>query len=206
MDGAALLSAGGLIGFSVAAPIGPMGVLCIKRTLTQGLFAGVSTGFGATTAQVCTCALLLLGMDQVGPLPAFGRQALSIAGACMMLVLAWRLIQMKRRRPSARRAATRSVFFAYGTALAFNLTNPMSAVLLLAAIASIVGPKLPSGSDNLWLLAGLFGGSAAWWIGLTGAVTMLRRQLGDHALERVNHVTAAALAGLGVLALARSVV
>ena len=206
MDGATtLLSAGGLIGLSVAAPIGPMGVLCIKRTLTQGLFAGVSTGFGATTAQVCICALLLFGMDQLAPITASHRQALSVVSAGVMLFFAWRVGRRHQPVPSARRAAARSVLFAYVTALGFNLTNPMSAVLLLAAMAAILGPTLPSGVDGAWLLAGLFLGSATWWIGLSSVTTMLSRRLNAPALARVNRATAAILAGLALLTLARAV-
>ena len=201
-DGAFIL-AGAMVGASVAVPVGPMGVLCISRTLSGGMAAGVSTGVGASTVHAAYCALLLLGMQQAGPwLDGHGQVLGALAGA-LMLVFAWRVLRRRLTRATSQRASCRSLLEAYGTAVAFNLCNPLTVVLLAASVAAFAGPVAPVGDDAAWLLGGLFAGSAAWWLCLSGAAAMLRARLDQRMLGMVNVAAAAALAGSGLAMLAR---
>ncbi len=79
------LSAGLVIGFSVAAPIGPMGLLCIQRTLTSGMRVGVCTGLGAATVNVVYGALIIAGLDKMAPVMASGGRVLSFVGGAFLL-------------------------------------------------------------------------------------------------------------------------
>jgi threonine/homoserine/homoserine lactone efflux protein len=204
MTGPAFMSAGAFIGVSVAAPVGPIGILCIKRTLAHGMGIGLSTGAGATTVQLCYGTLLLLSMDEIGPLLTSYQRALSLAGAALMVVFAWRIGRSRRPLPRHRQTQTGSAIVAYISAVALNLTNPLGFVLLTASVTTLLGSTPPSGSEAAWVLFGLALGSLGWWISLTGVTTILRHRLPYRVVTAINQVTAVALAGLGLLTIARA--
>ena len=203
MGNGAFVLAGAMIGASVAVPVGPMGVLCISRTLTGGMAAGLSTGAGASTVQALYCALLLGGMGQAGPWLDGHERTLGMLAGVLMLVFAWRVLRRPLVRLARGQAPARSLLGAYGTAVAFNLCNPLLVVLLAASVTAFTGPAVPARGDAAWLLAGLFAGSAAWWLCLSGAAALLRARLDHRMLGMVNVAAAAALAGSGLVMLAR---
>lgn len=201
----AFLMTGALVGVSVAAPVGPMGMLCINRTLSQGMAVGVSTGVGASTVQVSYCCILLLGLHEVGPWLEGHKQVLGLLSGLLLLAFAWRLLRGRRAQPGGQIVTRRSMLAAYGTAVALNVFNPLSVMLLLAAIAATVGPTPPSGMDVVLLLGGLFVGSVLWWFCLSGAAALLRSRLDAKLLGLVNIAAGVALALSGVLTLVRTV-
>ncbi len=197
MNTLTLMLQGGLIGLSVTAPVGPMGVLCINRTLTEGIVRGLATAAGACTL------VLLLGLHQVAPWLDSNARALSLLSAATMLgFAAWLL-----RRPGPRTArccAAGSVLTAYLSALAINAVNPVLLALLLGSMTLVLGPGPPGRSDAALLLAGLCTGSAAWWLFLNAATALLRHRLNATVLRTVNQVTAALLVLFSLPALARA--
>lgn len=202
MGDMAFVISGALIGLSVAVPIGPMGMLCIHRTLAQGVWTGVGTGAGASTVHVGCGALLLSGLHQVGPWLHRHETAMHILGAALMLLFALRVL--RRRAVPGQRPPAGSVAAAYGSAVAFNCTNPMQPVLMLGAIAAVLGPATPAAPDINLVLAGLFAGSLAWWVALSTTIAVLRRRLNAAILRRVNILAAAALVGFGLASLLRA--
>lgn len=197
------VAVGALIGLSVAAPVGPMGVLCINRTLACGAAAGVCTGAGAATVQVLYCTVALLGLRQAGPwLEAHG-PVISLCGAALMLWFAWRILQP--RQVGLAQQGRASLLAAYGSAVALNAANPMLLVLLVGAIAALLGPDPPHGPETGAVLLGVFAGSLLWWVCLSNAVALLRGRMGAPLLRRVNQVAALVLAGFSALAVLRAV-
>lgn len=205
MDHSSVWLAGALIGLAVAAPVGPMGVLCINRTLVQGFFSGISTGAGASTVHVVYCGLLLLGFHQFGPWLHGNGNILRLLGALVMLVFAWRLLRAQRRAGSGRRVGGGSLLVAYLSALAFNLLNPMTLVLLMGSLAAVFGERPPTGTETGLLLLGLFAGSVGWWICLSSVTALLRSRLNAGVLGIVNLCAATVLLGFGILSLSRLV-
>jgi putative LysE/RhtB family amino acid efflux pump len=204
MEQVSLFMSGGLIGLSIAAPIGPMGMLCINRTLASGLTIGISTGAGATTVHVLYCAIILLGLQQVGPWLSENHAVLGVAGGLLMLFFAWRLV---RRRPVAREATApraRSILAAYASAVVFNLSNPLTLVLMTGALASVIGGRPPSPQQVVMLLAGLLAGSLTWFVCLSAGTAALHRRFSDAVRWVVNQAAAAVLVGFGILSLARA--
>jgi hypothetical protein len=128
----AFLFAGLLVGFSIAVPIGPMGLLCIQRTLASGLRAGVSTGLRAATANVLCGALIILGLDKVASLAASGGRVLNVAGGVFLLCSAARMALRQRSPRDQLQPAALSPLAAYVSAVVFNATNPLSPILIVA--------------------------------------------------------------------------
>jgi len=204
MTNHAFLLAGLFVGISVAVPIGPMGLLCIQRTLVSGMRAAISTGLGAATVNVAYGALIILGLDKAASYVASGGRVLSCAGGVLLLCSAGRTI-LRQGPPQDRiKPAKLSPYVAYGSALAFNATNPLLLILLIGMLSPIIGQSAPSPAGAGALLLGMFTAAAIWWVCLSGCVALLRSRLSPEILVMMNRVTGALLTVYGVAALARS--
>lgn len=194
---------GSLIGLLVTAPIGPVSMLCVSRTLTDGVARGLATGAGATTVQAGYALVLLLGLDQIKPWLGSNAPALSLGGALLMLVLAGCLLRQRGPR-LAWMASGGSLVSAYLSALALNLINPMLLVVLLGSFTMVVGPTPPGGEDAALLLLGLCAGSGGWWLGLNAATSLLCGRMNSAMLRAANQATAGLLVAFSLLALVRA--
>ena len=198
------LFAGLVAGLSIAAPIGPMSLLCIQRTLTSGMQTGVCTGLGAATVNVIYGALIVLGLDKMAPVMTSGGRVLSFVGGAFLLWCAVRTLMRRRPLHVQPNTVALSPVMAYGSAMAFNASNPMSPMLVLAMLSPIIGASAPSLGEAAALLLGMFTAATAWWVCLSGGITLLRSRLNPRMLLVVNQVAGAILTFYGALALARS--
>lgn len=198
------LLAGLLVGFTVAVPIGPMGLLCIQRTLAAGMMIGVSTGLGAVTVNIVYGAIILFGLDTVAPCVARSSRLLNAVGGLYLLWAAVRTLRHRRMVEEPSGITAPSPLAAYGSAVALNATNPMALFLILSLLSPIVGRSAPSMADAAVLLLGMFSAATTWWICLSGAVALLRARLSPAVLGYVNHAAGLLLTFYGALALARS--
>jgi threonine/homoserine/homoserine lactone efflux protein len=191
-----------VIGFSIAAPVGPIGVLCIRRTLAEGRAVGLVSGLGAATADSFYGAIAGFGLTAVSGFLVDQQTWLRVIGGAFLVYLGVRTF---RSRPAEQAAAVQrngGMAGAYASTLALTLTNPAT---ILAFVAIFAGLGIAeSGADYgsaLALVAGVFGGSAAWWLLLSGGVSLLRQQFTPARLRWVNWLSGAILAGFGALAI-----
>lgn len=198
------LVAGLLVGLSIAMPIGPMGLLCIQRTLVSGMRVGVSTGLGAATVNVFYGALVIVGLNELAPLMAGSGRVLSFAGGVFLLRSAARTLMRRRAADDQQQPAVLSPLAAYSSAVVFNLTNPMSPLSIVALLSPVVELSTPSLAGAAALLFGMFTAATCWWVCLTGSITLLRSRLSPRMLVMVNQAAGAVLTIYGALALARS--
>ena len=197
------LLAGILIGFSIAVPLGPMGLLCIQRTLRSGMRIGVSTGLGAATVNVIYGALITLGLDKLMPWVSGSGRALSALSGVFLLWSALRTMRGTRLAADKIETAGRSSYAAYLSALLFNATNPLSPILIISLLSPIIG-SISSRADELVLLLGMFGAAMTWWICLCGGIALLRSRLSPTSIDLVNRGAGMLLTIYGAVALARS--
>ena len=200
----AALFTGLMVGLSIAVPIGPMGLLCIQRTLRSGMRVGVCTGLGAATVNVAYGFVVILGFGSFAPLlPGAGR-ALSFVGGLFLLWSAARTL-LQGYRPGVRsQVAALSPAVAFGSAVAFNITNPVGPVLIIALLSPAMAMRAPSWANAGILLLGMFVAAASWWVCLSGTVSLLRTRLSPGMLAVVNQVAGVMLTFYGALALARA--
>ena len=197
------LASGAVIGLSIAAPVGPMAILCINRTLKSGIKAGISTGAGASTIHAAYASVVLLGVQQVGPLLASYRPVMSVVSAGVMLLFAWRIL---RRQPGPNSGSDGgSALRNYFSAAAFNCANPMLLLLLVGAVGGVIGPELPLSQAVSMVLLGVFAGSVGWWIVLSAVTSILRGRLSLTVTQSINRVAAVGMAGFAALSLAHVV-
>ena len=198
------LLAGLLVGLSVAMPIGPMGLLCIQRTLASGPRVGICTGLGAATMNATHAAVIIAGLDRLAPLMASAGRVLGVAGGLFLLWCAAKTLLRRRTSLAGSDAPQLSAVMAYGTAVAFNAINPMSLVLMLALLSPIVGVSGPSFAQAATLLLGVFTAVVSWWVCLASGVNLLRSRLSPGMLFAVNQIAGIGLTIYGTAALVRS--
>ncbi len=193
------------LGFSIAAPVGPIGVLCIRRTLAEGHRVGFVSGLGAATADAIYGSIAAFGLTLVSGFLVSQQDGLRLVGGAFLCTLG---VKTFRERP-AERAATATghgLPRAYVSTLGLTLTNPAT-ILAFAAIFAGLGIGKAGGDygSALALVVGVFTGSAAWWLLLSGGVHLLRGKVTVRRLRWVNRLSGAILAGFGLAALASAI-
>ncbi len=192
-----------IVGLSIAAPVGPIGILCIRRTLANGRPAGFVCGLGAATADALYGAAAGLGLTVIASVLVAGQQWLRLVGGLFLLYLGIRTWR------TAGQGGTLSItsdtrgglLAAYVSTLALTLTNPMT-ILSFAAIFAGLGVAAGARYESAAVLvAGVFCGSALWWFTLSTAVGALRHHLSTSGVQWISRVSGAIIAGFGVQAL-----
>ncbi|HLY52484.1 MAG TPA: LysE family transporter [Steroidobacteraceae bacterium] len=186
------------VGFSIAAPVGPIGLLCIRRSLSGGWPLGFATGMGAASADMVYGLVAAAGLTAVTELLVGARQPLQFAGGAALILLG--LITLRAETPvDTTDAPSRGLAVAYATTFLLTLANPAT-ILSFAAVMAGLGAMSASG-ETAALVAGVFAGSALWWLMLSGAVTLVRHRLAPEVLVWINRASGAAIMVFGILAL-----
>lgn len=190
-----------LLGLSIAAPVGPIGVLCIRRTLADGRLVGFVSGLGAATADASYGAIAAFGLTAVSGLLLDARLWIHLLGGVFLCYLGIRTFLSIPAERAARTEQRRDLPGAYASTLGLTLTNPAT-ILSFAAIFAGLGVAQGSGYGSAaWLVLGVFCGSATWWLLLSSAVGLLRARIGPRELRWVNRVSGAILLAFGLVAL-----
>ena len=227
-----LLFQGVIIGFSIAAPVGPIGVLCIRRTLSEGRLSGLLSGLGAATADLCYGCIAAFGLSWVGQAILDYQGLLRLVGGLFLMYLGLRTLLApptsadrtetpQRHKDTKEGPDTRSVTlssakglvpadnemlrqsapqhdrrhdlpFAYGSTFVLTLTNPMT-ILSFAGIFAGAGVASASYASAAWMVAGVFVGSAAWWLLLSGGVGLFRSRVTPNLLRWINRLSGAVI-------------
>ncbi|HSI48722.1 MAG TPA: LysE family transporter [Ideonella sp.] len=186
-----------LVGLSIAAPVGPIGLLTIQRTLDQGQAAGLATGLGAAAADACYGALGAFGVTLVIDWLVGARVPLALVGGAVLAWLAWRTWQA----PVAERAASvpgaGSLLGAFAGTFVLTLSNPATILSFLAIFGALAGGSAKPASPG-WMILGVGCGSALWWWLLTAGVGRLRQRFDARWRRRVNQASALLLGGFAL--------
>ncbi|HEX2620980.1 MAG TPA: LysE family translocator [Phototrophicaceae bacterium] len=186
-----LLVKGLILGFSIAAPVGPIGVLCIRRTLANGRLAGFASGMGAATADATYGFIAAFGLTFLSDLLISQQTLLRIVGGLFLLYLGIKTLLSIPAEDAAKVETTRSGLPGmYLSTFGLTLTNPMTILSFLAifAGAGIASTAGDYGSAAL-LVLGVFMGSAAWWLLLSGGVSLLRQRFNTRVMLWVNRLS-----------------
>jgi threonine/homoserine/homoserine lactone efflux protein len=189
------------IGFSIAAPVGPIGLLCIRRTLSDGRTAGLVTGLGAATADAIYGAVAGFGLTAVSSFLVREQAWLRLAGGLFLIYLGIRAFATAPASVEKDGVPRRSLLGAYATTLGLTLTNPLTIISFAAIFAGLGVVAAGSYAAAAALVAGVFTGSALWWVVLSTVASGLRTRLGPRFLRWVNRAAGAVIAGFGAAAL-----
>jgi len=190
------------IGFSIAAPVGPIGVLCIRRTLTQGRAQGFVSGLGAATADGAYGFVAAFGLTSVTAVLVGQQWWLRLVGGAFLVYLGARIFVSTPAVEAPAVGAT-GLTGTYASTLFLTLTNPLTILSFAAVFAGLgLGAIRAAYEDAVLIVAGVFLGSALWWAVLTTVVATFRNAVGGRALRWLNRASGAAIAAFGAAALA----
>ena len=186
-----------ILGFSIAAPVGPIGVLAIRRTLAEGWRVGLATGLGAATADAVYGCIAGFGLTFVSGFLIGQAFWLKLIGGLFLCYLGW---QTWRSKPATEAANLQSngLLAAYGSTFLLTLTNPMT-ILAFSALFAGLGVMGSSASASL-LVLGVFCGSALWWLTLSSSVSLFRNRVSQR-LNWLNRISGLILLVFGIISL-----
>jgi threonine/homoserine/homoserine lactone efflux protein len=200
MDSAFFIK-GLIFGFSIALPVGPIGILCIRRCLAGGWTAGLLTGMGAATADALYGSLAGFGLAGITGLLVGQRVWVQIFGGLFLCCLGVRIVLSNTGETSVA-VSNHSTAKGYFSALLLTLTNPMT-ILSFTAVFAGMGLGRPGAGQTAagWLVAGVFAGSMAWWIILSSISSMFNTMLNAKSMKWMNRLSGSVLTGFGLIAL-----
>jgi threonine/homoserine/homoserine lactone efflux protein len=191
------------MGFAIAAPVGPIGVLCIRRTLAEGWLTGFLTGLGAATADGFYGGVAAFGLTAISGVLVAEQGVIRVVGGLLLCYLGVRTLLAKPALEAASARRGRGLLGAYATTVGLTLTNPAT-IISFAAVFAGLGLANAAGSTVAapgLLTLGVLLGSACWWLLLSGGVNLLRSRLTTGALRWVNRLSGVILLVFGGAAL-----
>lgn len=185
-----------LIGLSIAAPVGQIGVLAIQRTLDHGRAAGLATGLGAAFADAVYGAIGAFGVTGLIAWLLGLKLWLGLFGGGFLLWLAWRIATQPVLRNTGGHPPPGTLARYVSGTFVLTLSNPTTILSFMAVFGALAG-RAPAASP--WaMVAGVLVGSALWWLILAAGVGWLRDRFDERWQRAVNLCSAALLAGLGL--------
>jgi threonine/homoserine/homoserine lactone efflux protein len=190
-----------ILGFTIAATVGPMSIVCIQRTFHKGYLYGLVSGMGIATADAIYGSIAAFGLTVITSFLVSEQTWIRLIGGLFLIYLGIRAILTKPAEKAAD-AQAHNFAGAYASTLLLTLTNPLT-ILSFAVIFAGLGVGATGGNylAAALVVAGVFSGSAAWWCILTGSISLLRKRFTPTWLRWLNRISGAAIATFGIVAL-----
>ena len=192
---------GMLIGFVVAIPVGPLGLLCINRALAMGALCGLFSGCGVATADALAAGIAALGITLISAFLLAHETALRLVGGIILCDLGYKIY---RTRPVDQLPPSNvtGLFSAYATAFLLTFSNP---VTILSFVAIYAGWGVQSLREHYLsaaiLTLGVFAGSALWWVLVFSAMSLFRDAFSARVMAMIHKVSGTIIAGFGLIVL-----
>ncbi len=190
-----------ILGFSVAAPVGPIGILCIRRTLEYGRLSGFVSGLGAAFADMLYAILAAFGLTYISNILTAGQSWFQLGGGLFLLYLGWKTFHAAPGGKQPRISLHKSLINDFFSIFFLTVSNPMTILAFLGMFAAL---GLTSDGDYLQasaLVLGVFLGSAAWWILLSEGVTLFRKKVTVLAMQWINRISGSLIFCFGLVVL-----
>ncbi len=193
-----------IIGFAIAAPVGPIGVLCIQRSLQQGFKMGLMTGLGAALADGVYGLIAGLGLTVISSFLIAEEKWIRLGGGLFLIYLGIKIFFSKPNAQTLKTSpSNNSAFKACATTFFLTLTNPMTILSFIAVFAGLgLGSEGNDFNHALMLVAGITLGSACWWFLLSGGIAfILHHRMNPKTLRAINYLSGVIMLTFGLFAL-----
>jgi len=189
-----------VVGFTIAAAVGPISLLTIRRTIAHGRVYGLASGLGVATADASYAGIAAFGLTAVTSVLVAGRVALALVGGAIIVILGIRTMRMRPAEvaPDAERPG---LVGAYLSIYALTMTNPMTILAFASVFAGLGFAVGASFADAAVITVAVWIGSSLWWLLLTSVVGSVRGRVSTSALTWVNRVAGGALVAFGIAAI-----
>ena len=192
-----------ILGFSIAAPVGPIGVLCIRKTIQFGRLSGLLSGLGAATADAIFGVISAFGLTLISNVLIAGQFWLHLIGGLFLLYLGIKTFVTKPVEHS-KSITRRTLLGDFVSTFFLTITNPVTILSFIAVFAGL-GLATTNGDylDATLLVCGVFLGSMFWWLLLSEGVTLFRKKISLRVMSWINRVAGSIIIAFGVAALWR---
>jgi threonine/homoserine/homoserine lactone efflux protein len=189
-----------VVGTVIALPVGPVGVLCIRRTFFHGALHGFVSGLGAAAADTVFGIIAGFGLTLVRDALLAYRDWLGIGGGGFLIYISVQAL-LRAREAEPEPVEDQAVFAAFASTFALTITNPITILAFAAVFAEVGVGSAGSYLDIGLLVAGVFVGSLLWWLGLSFGIAWLHNRAGMVHLNWINRISGGilALSGVGLL-------
>jgi threonine/homoserine/homoserine lactone efflux protein len=192
---------GVLMGFSIAAPVGPIGLLCIRRSLMQGRLYGFVSGLGAAAADAMYGCIAAFGLTLIANFLLDHVALIRLLGGIFLCYLGWN-IYVSRPAEQAAELEKSGLIGSFVSTMALTLTNPMTILSFGAVFAGLgIGGMVENSFAAIYLVIGVFLGSALWWFILSFTVSRLHARFVAQHMQWVNQGSGIMIVVFGVIAL-----
>jgi threonine/homoserine/homoserine lactone efflux protein len=196
-----LVVKGAAIGFAVAAPVGAIGMLCIRTTLERGRVAGFSAGLGAAVADTIYGTIGILGVTAIADVIDAERFWLELGGGIFVIAFGIYLGSKKPNIQNGEGDIPVSLWADFFKTLLLTLANPSTILTFMAIFAGVPGTSSPNMALAPAVILGVLLGSAGWWLVLTQGVGYIRHKISERALTWMNWSAGALLVVFGIYTL-----
>lgn len=200
-----ILINGFLFGLVLAAPVGPVGVLCVQRTLSEGRMHGLLSGLGAAFGDAIYGAVAAFGISAIQLWISDHQAGLRTIGGLVLLILAAKTLFVRSRRAAQSKVGkvhTESLLQDFISTFLLAITNPITMLTFAGLFVTLGVTEAGDSVDNAALLVtGVFAGSALWWFALASTANLAKPYLDGSYQKWVTRISAAILIGFGVYAL-----
>jgi len=195
-----------IVGFSIAAPVGPIGLLCIQRSLTRGRFSGLVSGLGAATADAVYGSIAGFGVAFISTFLVEQQAWIRLVGGAFLVYLGVRILRGEPKNSDAF-AGSHGLVSDYASTFALTLSNPLT-IISFAGIFAGLGLAGAGGDYTaaVTLVSGVFSGSVLWWIILSMGVGSFRARLRSGGMTWVNRASGTIIVAFGLVAVLSLVV
>ncbi len=193
-----------IVGFTIAAAVGPISLLVIRRTIAHGGIYGFASGLGVATADASYGGIAAFGLTAITSVLISGKLVLGLVGGAIIALLGIRTM-LSEPGEVARDTERPGLVGGFASIYALTMTNPMT-ILSFAAVFAGLGLAIGSSFlDAAVLTLAVWAGSTLWWVVLTSIVSWLRERVSTRVLLWVNRISGAALVAFGIVAVAVAV-
>lgn len=197
-----LITQGLILGFSIAAPVGPIGMLCIRRSLQNGFKSGLSSGFGAASADAVYGMIAATGLTLIADFLKKQQTYLGILGGLFLLYLGYQTFRSSLPNADSEEVEEKSLISDFFSTFLLTLSNPITIFSFIALFGGL-SANIDFRMSAFILVLGVFCGSALWWITLSTAVSLLRRKFNAEMIRWVNNVAGLVIVGFAMMMLWR---
>lgn len=190
-----------ILGLSVAAPVGPIGLLCIQRTLNKGRKSGFFSGLGAATADATYGLIAAFGLTVISNFLLKNQTLIRLIGGIFLIYLGVKTFLSSPANEAAKSNASNNILDDYISTLFLTITNPMTILSFLAIFAGLGLSTSNSSLLSAIMVLGVFLGSALWWLLLSNAVNLLKDKIENNVLKYINMISGGIILIFGIIAI-----
>ena len=189
-----------LLGFSIAAPVGPVGILCINRTINKGFISGLMTGLGAATADLIYGLIAGLGFTIISNFLINQKLWIQLIGIIFLFFIGVRLLFKERSEFEIKMVESKGLITDYLTTFFLTITNPLTIIFFLTILAGFgVSNAYNKQLATILLIIGVFLGSGVWWLLLSSLTHKLKGKINHQILKKINIFSGLIIITLGVV-------